>query len=131
MHSYEVGSFSVHSHIRVCYASINYYRKKWRIEKAKLNKVTGLINSLAARRFKTCIFVTCYYPSLLRSSCIFLLVNSVSTLSLAEIAHREYQNGNYDRAHKMCHQWWRREPENTGCLLLLSSIHFQCRRLDE
>jgi len=58
-------------------------------------------------------------------------VNSVSTLSLAEIAHREYQNGNYDRAHKMCHQWWRREPENTGCLLLLSSIHFQCRRLDE
>ena len=26
---------------------------------------------------------------------------------------------------------WRREPDNTGCLLLLSSVHFQCRRLDK
>ncbi|TKC37509.1 hypothetical protein EI555_005125, partial [Monodon monoceros] len=25
---------------------------------------------------------------------------------------------------------WRQEPDNTGVLLLLSSIHFQCRRLD-
>uniref|UniRef100_A0A8C6ERX6 UDP-N-acetylglucosamine--peptide N-acetylglucosaminyltransferase 110 kDa subunit n=1 Tax=Marmota marmota marmota TaxID=9994 RepID=A0A8C6ERX6_MARMA len=27
-------------------------------------------------------------------------------------------------------QLWRQEPDNTGVLLLLSSIHFQCRRLD-
>ena len=26
---------------------------------------------------------------------------------------------------------WQREPDNTGCLLLLSSIHFQCRRLEK
>jgi protein O-GlcNAc transferase len=28
-------------------------------------------------------------------------------------------------------QLWRQEPNNTGVLLLLSSIHFQCRRLDK
>ncbi|KAK2186976.1 hypothetical protein NP493_183g04027 [Ridgeia piscesae] len=28
-------------------------------------------------------------------------------------------------------QLWRQEPDNTGVLLLLSSIHFQCRRLDK
>ncbi|XP_065668956.1 UDP-N-acetylglucosamine--peptide N-acetylglucosaminyltransferase 110 kDa subunit isoform X1 [Hydra vulgaris] len=55
----------------------------------------------------------------------------VSTLALAEAAHREYQAGNYDRAEKLCMQWWRRETDSTGCLLLLSSIHFQCRRLDQ
>ncbi|XP_032219900.1 UDP-N-acetylglucosamine--peptide N-acetylglucosaminyltransferase 110 kDa subunit isoform X2 [Nematostella vectensis] len=52
------------------------------------------------------------------------------TATLAELAHREYQSGNYDRAEQICMQLWRREPDNTGVLLLLSSIHFQCRRLD-
>ena len=49
---------------------------------------------------------------------------------LAELAHREYQAGDYDSAEQHCMQLWRQEPENTGVLLLLSSIHFQCRRLD-
>lgn len=28
-------------------------------------------------------------------------------------------------------QLWRQDPSNTGVLLLLSSIHFQCRRFDK
>lgn len=57
---------------------------------------------------------------------LFLLV-----AMLAEIAHREYQRGNYDLSERLCMELWRREPDNTGCLLLLSSIHFQCRRLEK
>lgn len=49
---------------------------------------------------------------------------------LAELAHQEYQAGDYDNSEQHCMQLWRQEPENTGVLLLLSSIHFQCRRLE-
>ncbi|XP_059833039.1 UDP-N-acetylglucosamine--peptide N-acetylglucosaminyltransferase 110 kDa subunit isoform X3 [Hypanus sabinus] len=49
---------------------------------------------------------------------------------LAELAHREYQAGDFEAAERHCMQLWRQEPDNTGVLLLLSSIHFQCRRLD-
>ncbi|CAH1267037.1 UDP-N-acetylglucosamine--peptide N-acetylglucosaminyltransferase 110 kDa subunit-like isoform X2 [Branchiostoma lanceolatum] len=49
---------------------------------------------------------------------------------LAELAHQEYQAGDYEAAERHCMQLWRQEPDNTGCLLLLSSIHFQCQRLD-
>jgi len=49
---------------------------------------------------------------------------------LLDLAHREYQAGEYDRAELHCMQLWSQEPSNTGVLLLLSSIHFQCRRLD-
>ena len=51
--------------------------------------------------------------------------------ALAELAHREYQAGEYELAEQHCNQLWRSEPDNTGALLLLSSIHFQCRRLDK
>ena len=50
---------------------------------------------------------------------------------LAELAHSEYQNGDYESAEKHCMQLWRQDPSNTGVLLLLSSIHFQCRRFDK
>lgn len=60
----------------------------------------------------------------------YMFYSSTFVATLAEIAHREYQTGNYDRAEQICMQLWRREPNNTGVLLLLSSIHFQCRRLD-
>ena len=50
---------------------------------------------------------------------------------LAELAHREYQAGDYENAERHCMQLWRQEPHNTGVLLLLSSIHFQCRRLEK
>ncbi|KAL7299273.1 hypothetical protein TKK_0007857 [Trichogramma kaykai] len=50
---------------------------------------------------------------------------------LLELAHREYQAGDYDNAERHCMQLWRQESNNTGVLLLLSSIHFQCRRLDK
>lgn len=52
-------------------------------------------------------------------------------IGLAELAHREYQAGDYENAERHCMQLWRQEPNNTGVLLLLSSIHFQCRRLDK
>ncbi|XP_073976019.1 O-linked N-acetylglucosamine (GlcNAc) transferase sxc isoform X1 [Rhodnius prolixus] len=52
-------------------------------------------------------------------------------LSLLELAHREYQSGDYENAERHCMQLWRQETNNTGVLLLLSSIHFQCRRLDK
>ncbi|XP_045202989.2 UDP-N-acetylglucosamine--peptide N-acetylglucosaminyltransferase 110 kDa subunit-like isoform X1 [Mercenaria mercenaria] len=49
---------------------------------------------------------------------------------LAELAHAEYQAGDYESAEQHCMQLWRQEPDNTGVLLLLSSIHFQQRKLD-
>uniref|UniRef100_T1JCD7 protein O-GlcNAc transferase n=1 Tax=Strigamia maritima TaxID=126957 RepID=T1JCD7_STRMM len=55
----------------------------------------------------------------------------LDSTGLAELAHREYQAGDYDNAERHCMQLWRQEPNNTGVLLLLSSIHFQCRRLDK
>ena len=58
-------------------------------------------------------------------------VECVWILGLAELAHREYQAGDYERSEQHCMQLWRHEPENTGVLLLLSSIHFQCRRLEK
>ncbi|EDS43347.1 o-linked N-acetylglucosamine transferase, ogt [Culex quinquefasciatus] len=50
---------------------------------------------------------------------------------LLELAHREYQAVDYENAERHCMQLWRQESNNTGVLLLLSSIHFQCRRLDK
>lgn len=52
-------------------------------------------------------------------------------LGLLELAHREYQAGDYENAERHCMQLWRQETNNTGVLLLLSSIHFQCRRLEK
>ncbi|KAI1301551.1 UDP-N-acetylglucosamine-peptide N-acetylglucosaminyltransferase [Halotydeus destructor] len=57
--------------------------------------------------------------------------NAAAFQSLAELAHREYQAGDYESAERHCMQLWRQDPTNTGVLLLLSSIHFQCRRLDK
>ena len=50
---------------------------------------------------------------------------------LTELAHKEYQSGQYDKAEQHAMQLHRQEPENTGCLLLLSSINFQSRKLDK
>ena len=55
---------------------------------------------------------------------------SVIIPGLAELAHSEYQAGDYEAAEQHCMQLWRQEPENTGVLLLLSSVHFQTRKLD-
>merc|ERR1719325_153210 len=55
---------------------------------------------------------------------------AIST-GLAELAHTEYQAGDYENAEKHSMQLWRQDPTNTGVLLLLSSIHFQCRRYDK
>ena len=58
-------------------------------------------------------------------------LDKIDSATLAELAHSEYQRRNYDRSEQLCMELWRREPDNTGCLLLLSSVHFQCRRLDK
>ncbi len=50
--------------------------------------------------------------------------------ALADLAHREYAAGDYDRAEHHSMQLWQQDPENTSTLLLLSSIHFQCRRME-
>lgn len=52
-------------------------------------------------------------------------------LGLLELAHKEYQTADYENAERHCMQLLRQESNNTGVLLLLSSIHFQCRRLDK
>lgn len=54
-----------------------------------------------------------------------------SSIALAELAHREYQRGDYEAAENHCMQLWRQDQTNTGVLLLLSSIHFQCRKLEK
>ena len=60
-----------------------------------------------------------------------LSIDNFYFTGLAELAHREYQSGEYETAEQHCMALWRQEPENTGVLLLLSSIHFQCRKLDK
>ncbi|KAG7211535.1 hypothetical protein KM043_010796 [Ampulex compressa] len=56
---------------------------------------------------------------------------AVDSYWLLELAHREYQAGDYENAERHCMQLWRQETNNTGVLLLLSSIHFQCRKLEK
>lgn len=62
---------------------------------------------------------------------IVLVINDCRLSGLLELAHREYQAGDYENGERHCMQLWRQDPSNTGVLLLLSSIHFQCRRLDK
>lgn len=59
------------------------------------------------------------------------LKHSVFFSGLVELAHSEYQAGDYENAEKHCMQLWRQDQTNTGVLLLLSSIHFQCRKYDK
>lgn len=58
-------------------------------------------------------------------------VENSPLLGLLELAHKEYQTADYENAERHCMQLLRQESNNTGVLLLLSSIHFQCRRLDK
>lgn len=58
-------------------------------------------------------------------------VNQLSSVGLLELAHREYQAVDYESAERHCMQLFSQDSSNTGVLLLLSSIHFQCRRLDK
>ncbi|KAF7273636.1 UDP-N-acetylglucosamine--peptide N-acetylglucosaminyltransferase 110 kDa subunit-like isoform X2 [Rhynchophorus ferrugineus] len=55
----------------------------------------------------------------------------MNSVGLLELAHREYQAADYDNAERHCMQLFRQDQTNTGVLLLLSSIHFQCRRLEK
>uniref|UniRef100_A0A915IFK2 UDP-N-acetylglucosamine--peptide N-acetylglucosaminyltransferase SPINDLY n=1 Tax=Romanomermis culicivorax TaxID=13658 RepID=A0A915IFK2_ROMCU len=49
---------------------------------------------------------------------------------LTALAHREYEAGDYENAENHCMQVYRQNPRDVAVLLLLSSIHFQMRRLD-
>jgi predicted Zn-dependent protease len=53
------------------------------------------------------------------------------TLDQNELAHREYQAGNYAAAEKHCQAVLAADPHNISALLLLSSIHFQLKNLDK
>jgi len=57
--------------------------------------------------------------------------DQMQSIGLLDVAHREYQSGDYESAERHCMQLWRQEPTNTSVLLLLSSIHFQCRKLEK
>lgn len=48
-----------------------------------------------------------------------------------ELAHREYQTGNYAAAEKHCQTVLGSDPQNVSALLLLSSIYFQLKNLDK
>lgn len=60
-----------------------------------------------------------------------LMIIILFEIGLLELAHREYQAVDYENAERHCMQLWRQDSSNTGVLLLLSSIHFQCRRFDK
>jgi len=50
---------------------------------------------------------------------------------LLEQAHREYQTGDYVSAEIHCRQVYQTDPQSPAVLLLLSSIYFQKRLLDD
>uniref|UniRef100_A0A915B7I1 protein O-GlcNAc transferase n=1 Tax=Parascaris univalens TaxID=6257 RepID=A0A915B7I1_PARUN len=58
-------------------------------------------------------------------------VNVVDIAALTELAHREYQAGDYANAEQHCNAIWRADQNNVSVLLLLSSIHFQLKNLDK
>ncbi|KAG9509114.1 UDP-N-acetylglucosamine--peptide N-acetylglucosaminyltransferase 110 kDa subunit, partial [Fragariocoptes setiger] len=58
-------------------------------------------------------------------------IDEATFQTIAELAHREYTIGDYTNAERHCMQLLAIDPANTGVLLLLSSVHFQCGRLDE
>lgn len=72
------------------------------------------------------------YSILISSDSVYsIFICILYCLGLLELAHREYQAVDYENAERHCMQLWRQDSNNTGVLLLLSSIHFQCRRLDK
>ncbi len=110
---YQPRELRCESHVVVkCYRKLNFclWLQVWtfvcEIFKEKITRTMGWVNMLNGEEF-------------------FVIAG------LAELAHREYQAGDYDSAEKHCMQLWHQEPDNTGVLLLLSSVHFQCRRLDK
>ncbi|VDN39228.1 unnamed protein product [Gongylonema pulchrum] len=56
---------------------------------------------------------------------------NIDIQALTDMAHREYQAGDYLNAEQHCSAIWRADPNNVGVLLLLSSIHFQLKNLDK
>lgn len=62
---------------------------------------------------------------------LILFTFVINKLGLADLCHREYQTGDYENAERHCMQLWRQDTTNTGVLLLLSSIHFQCQNFDK
>lgn len=56
---------------------------------------------------------------------------TLDTTSYLEIAHREYQAGNYASAETHCQAVLASDPQNISALLLLSSIYFQLKNLEK
>nr|AAB63465.1 O-linked GlcNAc transferase [Caenorhabditis elegans] len=62
-----------------------------------------------------------------------VVLNGVSeTLKkVAELAHRQFQSGNYVEAEKYCNLVFQSDPNNLPTLLLLSAINFQTKNLEK
>ncbi|KAK0418691.1 hypothetical protein QR680_013716 [Steinernema hermaphroditum] len=56
---------------------------------------------------------------------------AVDVVSLTEMAHRQYQMGDYVNAERHCLALWQSDPNNVSVLLLLSSIYFQLKDLQK
>uniref|UniRef100_A0A8D0CHR6 UDP-N-acetylglucosamine--peptide N-acetylglucosaminyltransferase 110 kDa subunit n=1 Tax=Scleropages formosus TaxID=113540 RepID=A0A8D0CHR6_SCLFO len=50
----------------------------------------------------------------------------LSFQGLADLAHREYQSGDFEAAERHCMQLWRQEPDNTGVLLKVPCFFKLC-----
>lgn len=62
-----------------------------------------------------------------------VLVNGVAETmkKVTEIAHRQFQTGNYADAEKLCNSVFQADPNNLPILLLLSAINFQTKNLEK
>lgn len=56
---------------------------------------------------------------------------NLDATSFVDLAHREYQGGNYSVAEKHCNTVLTSDPQNVSALLLLSSIYFQLKNFDK
>lgn len=88
-------------------------------------------DSVSTKRRRKCISTHLWRCALSIFPSWTVSVENSHIVGLLELAHKEYQTADYENAERHCMQLLRQESNNTGVLLLLSSIHFQCRRLDK
>ena len=98
---------------------------------SKRTRTIQEMNTTVAAAFQSMSILSSYLIPLFDHSLTNHLIITILMTGLAELSHREYQSGDYESAERHCMQLWRQDPTNTGVLLLLSSIHFQCRRLEK
>lgn len=112
-------------------------RRRWtqwcprRDENASNAASSEVKDSVSTKRRRKCISTHLWRCALSIFPSWTVSVENSHIVGLLELAHKEYQTADYENAERHCMQLLRQESNNTGVLLLLSSIHFQCRRLDK